>query len=225
MSGEVIQKTTVRKEVKTVLCYGDSNTWGQPPAAGGRYAPEQRWVGVMQERLGEEYLVIPEGLSGRTTVFDDHVEGLEKNGKPYLLPCLGSHKPLDLVIIFLGTNDLKERFAASASDIAAGAGTLVDIVTSSACGPNDQSSQVLLIAPPPIGSHNGFGEMFVGGYEKSLLLGECYRDIAEVRGCEFLDAGSLISSSKKDGIHLDAGEHRKLGTTVAGIVKSILSGD
>ncbi len=104
--------------MKTVLCYGDSNTWGSDPETGERFAPDVRWPGVLRRSLGEGYWVIEEGLGGRTTVRDDPIEGAHKNGRAYLRACLESHKPIDLMTIMLGTNDLKARFAASASDIA-----------------------------------------------------------------------------------------------------------
>jgi lysophospholipase L1-like esterase len=91
--------------VRTILCYGDSNTWGYNPSTGGRYARDERWPGVLRTELGEGYLVIEEGLNGRTTVWDDPIEGY-KNGSTYLIPCLETHKPIDLVIILLGTNYL-----------------------------------------------------------------------------------------------------------------------
>ena len=69
--------------MKTVLCYGDSNTWGYSPIDGTRYARDVRWPGVLRNELGEGYLVIEEGLNGRTTVWDDPIEGY-KNGNQYL---------------------------------------------------------------------------------------------------------------------------------------------
>ena len=108
--------------MKTILCYGDSNTWGYDPVSQDRYPPTQRWVSVLARELGPEYQVIAEGLNGRTTVWPDPVEGEHKNGKAYLLPCLESHHPLDLVVLMLGTNDLKHRFGLSAWDIARAAG-------------------------------------------------------------------------------------------------------
>ena len=98
-----------------VLCYGDSNTWGYIPVTGGRYAPTVRWTGVMAEQLGPQFSAIEEGQSGRTTVWDDPLEG-DKNGLRYLPACLESHMPLDLVILMLGTNDLKARFSLTALD-------------------------------------------------------------------------------------------------------------
>ena len=103
--------------MKTVLAYGDSNTWGAATVArpDDRYAYEERWPGVMAATLGGGWRVIEEGLPGRTTVHDDPVEGAYMNGKTYLMPCLRSHRPLDVVAIMLGSNDLKARFAVPAS--------------------------------------------------------------------------------------------------------------
>ena len=110
--------------MKTILCYGDSNTYGLKSDLVSRYPRNVRWTGILQEKLGSEYYVIEEGLGGRTTVWDDPVEDY-KNGKKYLLPCLDSHKPLDLVIIMLGTNDLKSRFSVTPFDIGASMENLV----------------------------------------------------------------------------------------------------
>jgi len=134
--------------MKSVLCYGDSNTWGADASTGGRFPRDVRWTGVLQRELGAEYAVIEEGLGGRTTVWDDPIEG-HKNGKTYLIPCLPSHRPRDLVVLMLGTNDLKHRFSLTAFDIAAGIGTLIDMILTSRCGPANGAPQVLLLTPPP----------------------------------------------------------------------------
>ena len=127
--------------VKTIMCYGDSNTWGCIPLTGPqpprRYGPAQRWPGVLRRELGDGYWIVEEGLNGRTTVWDDPLEPF-RSGKELLVPCLMTHQPIDLVIVMLGTNDLKGRFGVGARDIAAGAGLLLDIVRASDCGPGDR---------------------------------------------------------------------------------------
>jgi lysophospholipase L1-like esterase len=206
---------------RTILCFGDSNTWGYDPATQERFPRDRRWTGVLRRELGEGYLVIEGGLNGRTTVWDDPIEGY-KNGKEYLIPCLETHKPLDLAVIMLGTNDLKTRFSVPACDIAAGAGVLVDIVTKSDTGPGDGAPQVLLIAPPPIARLSDFAEKFEGGTAKSMTLSRHFRLVAEERGCALLDASEVIISSDVDGIHLDLSEHRKLGKAVAARVRQMV---
>jgi lysophospholipase L1-like esterase len=206
---------------KTVLCFGDSNTWGYDPATQERFPRDRRWTGVLRRELGEGYLVIEEGLNGRTTVWDDPIEGY-KNGKEYLVPCLETHKPIDLVTIMLGTNDLKMRFHVPACDIAAGAGVLVDIVAKSETGPGDGAPPVLLITPPPVAKLSEFADMFEGSTTKSKLLSHHFRLVAEECGCALLDASEVIVSSDVDGIHFELGEHRKLGEAVAARVRQIL---
>lgn len=207
--------------MKVVLCFGDSNTWGYNPRTKERYSKDERWTGVLKKELGQEYEVIEEGLNGRTTVWEDPIEGY-KSGKDYLIPCLESHKPVDLVIIMLGTNDLKKRFSLSSYDIANGAGVLVDIALKSGSGPGGGSPKVLLIAPPKVGKLTEFAEMFEGAREKSEKFSYHYRKTADEYGCEFLDASEVVTSSNIDGIHLELSEHQKLGKRVATLVKRIL---
>jgi lysophospholipase L1-like esterase len=209
--------------MKTILCYGDSNTWGYNAETAGRFPPETRWPGVLARELGSGYTIIAEGLNGRTTVWPDPVEGEHKNGKTYLIPCLESHHPIDLVIVMLGTNDLKHRYGLSAWDIASGAGTLVQMIQGSAFGPNDGPPRVLLMAPPPTCvAGTAFEEMLLGSDEKSRDLGRQYSLVAAELGCEFFDASTVITSSKIDGIHLEPGEQVKLGKAVAPVVRRIL---
>jgi lysophospholipase L1-like esterase len=210
--------------MKTILCYGDSNTWGSAtrPGDNQRYEPGERWPGVLSEQLGSDWSVIAEGLSGRTTVHPDPVEGPWLDGSTYLHPCLRSHRPLDLVAIMLGTNDLKQRFAAPASDIAKGVGRLLSIVKTSESGPNGATPRMLVICPPPILDRHGvkpeFTEMFAGGYEKSLKMAPFYRAIADEFGAAFLNAGEVIKSSEFDGIHFDLDMQAALGKAVANAV-------
>ena len=210
--------------MRTILCYGDSNTWGYDASTSGRFPPETRWPKVLQRELGDGYEVIAEGLNGRTTVWPDPVEGEYKSGKSTLTACLESHHPIDLVVIMLGTNDLKHRFGQSAWDIARGAATLVQIVMGSAFGPDGLGPEVLLISPPPTVIGDGaFAPMFAGADEKSRDLGQHYAALAAELGCAFLDADKVIVSTKLDGIHLDASEQIKLGKAVAGEVRRILA--
>ena len=204
-----------------VLCFGDSNTWGYDPSTGTRYARDVRWTGVLQSSLGTGYHVIEEGLNGRTTVWEDPVEG-DKVGKRHLLPCLLSQAPLDLVVLMLGTNDLKMRYSAPVTDVAAGVSVLADIVLTSPAGRNDKAPALLLVAPPPFGKLSAFAAMFEGGAEKSRLLGGLYAEVARARACPFLDAATVIRSSDLDGIHLEPAEHGKLGQAIAREVKKIL---
>jgi lysophospholipase L1-like esterase len=208
--------------MKSILCYGDSNTWGYDPVSKKRLPANVRWTGVLRQMLSSGcFEVIEEGLNGRTTVWDDPIEG-HKNGKEYLIPCLESHRPLDLVVIMLGTNDLKKRFSLSALDVSLGAAELVDIVRKGAYGPGEDQSQVLLLAPPPVLEIGEWAEMLEGAAEKSRLLAGHFRRRAEERRCGYLDVSQVAVSSSIDGIHFEPEEHRKLGRAVAGRVLEML---
>lgn len=216
--------------MKTLLCYGDSNTYGCMPVGfdimeqaiiGGNFRLErhQRWTGVLAHELGDHFQVIEEGLNGRTTVFDDPLEGRHKNGLSYLLPCLESHAPLDYVLLMLGTNDLKKRFSVSAYDIALGIGSLIDTIDSSQAGVDGAPPRVLLMCPPPLGKISEFASMFEGAEKKSRKLGGYLKKIASQKGCDYFQVGKVIKPSKIDGIHYDAQSHALLGKAVADYMK------
>lgn len=210
--------------MKTLLCYGDSNTWGFTPGSGVRYAPEVRWPGVLQAALGAEFRVIEEGLNARTTVMEDPTR-VGRNGLPYLRPCLDSHAPLDLVILMLGSNDLKHRFGLSPFDIAQNVGMLLEVIQSSRAGVKNLAPPVLVVSPPHVGPLPAgyFVEMFAGAEEKSQGFVRHYRLIAAQYGCSFLDAAEVVHASPLDGIHLDADNHRLLGERIAGAVKEVFA--
>lgn len=207
--------------MKNILCYGDSNTWGYRPDNGKRYSVDARWPGALQQLLGEDYRVVEEGLCGRTTVFEDPVqEG--RSGKDYLKVCLDSHAPLDMVIVMLGTNDFKSRFAAPAQVIARGAGILGEIVTKSGFGIDGKAPKLLLVAPPEILAAGPWSHEFAGEIEKSREYPGFLQMEAEQMGAFFFNAGSVAASSPVDGIHLEEMDNRKLVDALALQVRAIL---
>jgi lysophospholipase L1-like esterase len=205
----------------TILCYGDSNTWGYDPITLRRFDRNTRWPGVLRTALGSEYEVIEEGLGGRTTIWDDPIEG-HKNGATYLPPCLQSHQPLDLVIVMLGTNDLKHRFGLLAEDIGRSLQTLCEHVTKSTCGHNNRPPRLLIVSPVPFAPLAGtaLARMFTGGEEKSRELTNYYREVARVLGADFFDAGTCATASPLDAIHLNADAHQSLGLALAKVVQN-----
>lgn len=201
-----------------VLCFGDSNTWGYIPETSERYDRHTRWTGVLNDNLGDAFEVVEEGMNGRTTVWDDAVDGL-MSGLQYLEPCLKSHKPLDLVLLMLGTNDLKDRYCVTAPEIAKSAGRLVKVIQKCEYGPKGAAPQVVLMAPPPtILGLDGVG-IRVNGSAKSQAFADHYEAVAKELKCDFVDVGSLIESSPVDGVHLSAESHFILGKAMAKVVK------
>jgi lysophospholipase L1-like esterase len=211
--------------MRNILLFGDSNTWGAKPLREltkiERYEFVERYGGVLQEELGNEYRIIEEGNPGRTTVWEDPIEGY-KSGKEYLIPCLVSHQPLDLVVIMLGTNDIKGRFSLSAFDVAQGAGVLVSMVQSWIPSVG-KSPEILLIAPPPIKEPATFFQsMFADGVEKSKHFAKEFKKVAAAYSCEIFYAADVIEASEVDGIHYEKSEHKKLGEVLAKRIRKIL---
>jgi lysophospholipase L1-like esterase len=188
-----------------VLCYGDSNTWGQKPDKSGRYNTDVRWTGVLQKRLGNGYYVIEEGLGSRTTDLD-YSQKPGRNGRKYFVPCLASHTPLDIVIIMLGTNDLKMEYRRSADEIGAALEGMIGDVKTYAQNRDGKTPKVILISPIGINSNAPrFAEFYTGYYdntsmEESNKLAGVIENVADRNGCLFLDAAS-VSMAGEDGIH------------------------
>ena len=209
----------------TIVCYGDSNTHGVHPVTRERLPRQTRWPGVLAADLADVAVVIEEGLNGRTTLWDDpFMDG--RNGQPYLLPCLRSHAPVDLVILMLGTNDLKTIFGRHAHEIALGAGTLVDLALGSGTGPGGAAPGVLLVAPPRLGELTDRSELwgFSDARLKSEALPRLYRTAAELKGAAFLDAAAIAEADPADGVHLGADAHGVLGHAIATEARRLLGG-
>jgi lysophospholipase L1-like esterase len=209
--------------IKTVLCFGDSNTHGTVPMTSfgnkARLPFEKRWTSIMAGALGEGWQVLAEGHPGRTTAHDDPLEGVHRNAQRSLLALLESHRPIDLVLIMLGTNDLKSRFQVTPTEITLGVETLVQIVRSSGCGPNQSVPDLLVVAPPPLTDSGVLMEFFQGGLEKSQKFAQSFAAMGERAGVTVWDAGSVCSMSQIDGIHLDEQGHRTLGLALADQVR------
>ena len=182
-----------------------------------------RWPGVLQSNLGDDFKVIEDGVNGRTAVADSSLYIFDCS-KTDLLSSIEHHRPLDLIILMLGTNDLLKTSSESPSRVGEGIGVLMDIIRQSGAGPEGRSPATLLLAPPPFGDLTGESAALERAKAQSYLLAERYASIAEEFGCEFLDTGEHIRSSDVDGLHLDASEHIKLGLVVARRVWAFFTG-
>lgn len=210
---------------KTILCYGDSNTWGQTPdKTGRRYPVDVRWTGVLQTAIGDEYYVIEEGLSSRTTDLD-YSKKTGRNGRTYLEPCLDSHAPLDVVILMLGTNDFKIEFNRSMEEIAQATRELIELIQGKTAKYNGVPAKVILVSPILVdGSAPKLKEWYSEHYDtssvkKSQQLAASLKKISQALGCSFIDAAQ-VARAGKDGIHLDEESHQALGDLLAQQLKS-----
>lgn len=208
--------------MRTVLLFGDSNTHGTTPAlelgASGRFAREERWSTRLAGLL-PDWEVVAEGHPGRTTVHDDPIEGAHRNGLTVLPSLLESHAPVDVVLMMLGTNDLKERFSVNAGDIALSLERLVRVIRASGAGPGGKAPGVLLVAPPPIVEVGCLAGMFAGGAAKSRDLAIEVAAAARRVGVPFLDAGQVVTVSAIDGIHYDAAANAPLAEAFAAAIR------
>lgn len=201
--------------MKNILCYGDSNTWGYTPGTGERFSSTQRWPCILQQSLGKTFHIIEAGLNGRTTVFDDPGKD-GRNGLAGLGPLLKSCPPLDLVILMLGTNDLKHHLGVSAVETARGIERLVEEIELRSAGLKPESTQILIISPPGIEtSSQSQDPLFRGALEKMREFPRLFAEVANNKACHFLDAAQFVNPSPIDGVHLDAEGHACLAGAMA----------
>lgn len=208
---------------KRIVCFGDSNTWGYSGEGNCRFEDDQRWTQIMAAQLGPDYQVVEEGISGRTTVFNDSInEGLR--GMDHLPVSLMSHAPLDLLILMLGTNDCKERFSATPKNIADGMDRLIkkakiaDVWRKRPC--------ILVMAPIRIDQRvyasPVAGEMGANCAEKASMLPSLMEECAQQNDCAFLDSNDYCTVNQVDFMHLDLESHHRFGIAVAEKVRSLI---
>lgn len=205
----------------SILCFGDSNTWGYDPQSGDRFKEDVRWPTKMAEELGESFYVIEEGLNARTTCFDDPFTPF-RSGKALLPAILESHKPLDTVVIMLGTNDLKSRFNLSAWDISKGVESLVFEVYKANCGKFETIPEIVIVSPLKLikPDHLKYWD-FEGAEEKLEQLSVLLKEVAVRNNCHFIDAAQIVEPSSVDGMHLDEEGHKEFSKTIGNFISQL----
>ncbi len=205
--------------MKTVLCYGDSNTWGYNPGGEERFGRDIRWPALLDVALGEAVHVAEEGLCGRTATWEDQTWD-NRNGRTFFPVALETHAPIDLVVIMLGTNELKSAFNLSAADIANGVSTLAEMALSV----EGAVPAVLLVAPAHCSKEiYELRDTFVGGVEKSQKIASYLERRASELGCHFFDASTVAKVDPIDGLHLNAKNHEMLAQALTPLVRDILA--
>jgi lysophospholipase L1-like esterase len=213
--------------MKTVVCYGDSNTWGaDPEAPGGRIPYHARYTGILQELLGSEYLVREEGVNGRTTAFDDPIEPY-RNGAAYIDCCMLSHMPVDLLVIMLGTNDLKNHLHQTAFSSSKGLEQIIKSAQKKEYGANGVPPEILVVSPVHVALN--IEKTWLGDYidnsgrEIGLQLAGYYKKIARLYGCHFMNAADFAEPSRSDAVHMGRDSHRKLAHAFTEKINEIFS--
>jgi lysophospholipase L1-like esterase len=213
--------------VHHVLVYGDSLTWGIVPNTRKRFPFDERWPGVLENKLkelGHRARLTEDCLNGRRTVWEDPFKP-GRNGVAGLAQCMEKHSPLALVILMLGTNDFQFSHPQNnAWSAAQGIATLVNEIRKAPIEPGMPVPPILVVCPPPIRSPQGvLAEKFSDAEQRCAGLADAYRAVCSDLGCQFFDAASVTSSSRVDGIHLDADQHLALGRGLADVVAPILA--
>ena len=200
----------------SVLCYGDSNTYGYDPYTYGRYPYEKRWTTILAEMLGDRYEVISEGLNGRTTAFD-RPGASWKNGVSSFTACLGTHKPVDILIIMLGTNDCTPELGLSPEQIAGGMEKLITLTEQESPGLQGYIPEIIVTVPAAV-SGDLAGSPFafeLSGEEaaKSRDIAPLYAEAAANHMCKFIDASESADVSP-DCVHLSPAGHEQLAKLI-----------
>ena len=208
--------------MRRILCFGDSNTFGIGPMRALSDNPIHpkhiRWAGVMATALGVGWDVIVEGLPGRTTVHDDPIEGAYRNGLRTLRAIIESHRPIDLLVLLLGTNDTKQRFGLGTQDIALGVARLIREAQETG-----HVAQVLVVCPPAVRERGDLAEIFAGAEARCEGLAEQMERFAGENIAAFMDAGALIKVDPLDGVHWSADSHEAIGHAIAGKVRTLFT--
>ena len=227
--------TTAAAEGKRIMVFGDSNSWGWVPQEAivptTRYDAATRWPGVMAKALGDDYLVIEESLSARTAASDDlslGISGAGLNGLDYLPAALATHMPLDLVVIMLGTNDVKPGFSQTPLDISLDILQLAsEVRKSSGVATSYPPAKVLIVAPPPLGKIADIDWLQALFPEASVIksaeLPAVLGPLTTAAGFGFIDAGTVARIDGVDGVHMSAEQHTAIGNAVAASVLTVLA--
>ena len=205
-----------------ILCYGNSNTYGFNAEDGSRFSPDIRWPSVMAQHLGDGKRVIEEGCNGRT-IFDASPIDESLNGSAYLPGCIDRHNPVDLIIIYLGINDLFLSADMTVRRITERLMGLISISEERSKNREGKPARILIIAPPPVNPAMAYHDYYAREIESSLQFAREYERVAKSYGCLFLDAARIIQAVELDGVHLDAENHRRLGVCVGDLLKKIFN--
>lgn len=212
-----------------VLCYGDSNTNGSKPDKTGRFGANERWTGLLQNIMGDGYYIIEEGLGGRTTDLEHYSpDRPSRNGLTYFKACIDSHMPLDIVLIMLGTNDLKTMYNRTAEDVASALRQYPDYITEHCKYKNPKQPIVILVSPAYMNENAlRFFESMPGpgiydeiSAQKSRQFAASIKAVADEIGCVFFDAGP-VTKTGEDGCHLDAESHKNLAENLANLISGL----
>ena len=197
-----------------IVCFGDSNTFGTSPVDEKRLPAHERWPGILAELLGTGHLVIEAGQPNRTLVNNPPFSG-DKSGVKYLKPYLEA-QPLDVIIIALGTNDLKARFALSAIDIARALEELILAIKAFYHG--NEQPKIIILSPPKVHEVGSYKSIYAGAGIKAEQLSIEFKAVSDRQACVFIDGFSLLAACESEGVHWPSEEHKRLAKQLLPLV-------
>ncbi|MGB1236042.1 MAG: GDSL-type esterase/lipase family protein [Planktomarina sp.] len=207
--------------MKTVLVYGDSNTYGSGPARdlddSWRLDYEDRWVTILGKGLGPDVRVIDEGMPGRTTCLDDPFSGEHYNGLRVLPAILSSHAPVDLLVVMLGTNDIQHHYGFRPADVARALESYVDVAQGSG-----KVRDILILSPAPVLGTGTYADSYTGALQRQAGMADAIEQMTLRRKVGFFDVATVAKVSPIDGVHFDAENSREIGAAMINVVKAAL---
>ena len=211
--------------MKRILCYGDSNTWGYISGTDHlRYDENQRWTKLLQKNLGNEYEIIEEGLNSRTLFSDDNRPGKEgRNGYTYLKPCLDTHDKVDIVILMLGTNELKYEFNNSAEDIVKMIDKYVKFIKNNKSQIDKSVPNIIISGLPTVNEQTDYcrvNDKYKDASKKSKELNVLYKKYCEENNILYVCNDDLKAGV--DGVHLTLESHKLLSEKLTSLLRKTL---
>ena len=204
--------------MKTIICYGDSNTFGHNPINGSRFDENTRWTGLLQKNLGAKYNVINEGMCSRTG-FTDNRKGFQYSAQRHFPKIISKFDNIDFLILAIGTNDLMFQYDISFGTIEKGLENLINQAKPKA--------NKIIIIPPAI-----LNEKILEGYFSSLFdktsviksrkIVRIYRTLAGIYDCIFWDINKFTKPSDIDGLHYDKNSHKIIADELTSIIQQNL---
>ena len=197
--------------MKKIICYGDSNTFGYNPKDGSRFDENIRWTSLLQKNLGAEYVVINEGMCDRTG-FVNNPKGELFSAPKHFPEFTKKSGNIDLLILWIGTNDLQFQYNISLSTIERGLENLIKLAKTKA--------KKILIISPVILNENILKGAFNYQFDKTSIVksrkvGIVYKKIAEIYNCKLFDINTIVNPSDIDGLHYNSNSHRIIANNLS----------
>ncbi len=203
--------------MKNILCYGDSNTYGFIPNSNGlRYDEQNRWTGVLQFELGNNYEIIEEGACDRNG-FVDNPKGMLYSAQKHFPIIVSELKNIDILILALGTNDLQFQYNIDYSVIENKLKNLILIA--------QRKVDNIILIPPVILEENILDGFFKIQFDKTSIakskkVGQIYNKLGKLFNCKIFDINTFSKPSNADGLHYDNNTHKLIGKNLSVFIKN-----